>query len=628
MTTSVPRLLGGRYEVGALIGRGGMAEVHLGHDTRLGRAVAIKILRSDHVRDAHFLGRFRREAQSVAGLNHPNIVAVYDSGEDVLIESGGARLPVPWIVMEYVDGHTLRELLSERGRLAPHEAARITENVLDALAYSHQMGMVHRDIKPANVMVAGDGSVKVMDFGIARAMADTQATMTQTSSVMGTAQYISPEQAEGLAVDSRSDIYSTGCLLFELLTGRTPFIGEPVSLTYQHVTKPPPLASSVNPEVPESLDAIIALALTKDRDLRYQDAGEFRDDLRSFRLGRAVSPAALAALRADQPTAPVTQVAPPVAHPTVPPVVPPVRDSAPAPAPAPRRRRGGALLIASILLLALGVSAFAAKVWLDSRPKMVLVPAVVGTTVETAQARLKQAGFDVSTSYTASRQVAEDDVISQDPRGGTSQVAGTQITLTVSGGPATTRVPVLEGLTEKEAADALAKAGLMLGTTTTVDSATHPKGQVVKTSPEAYADAAEGDTVNLTVASGRITVPDLTGKSEDDARNILGELQLPVVTEKEYSDEPEGTVLRQDPKAGKVKVGTSITLVLAIPRPITTTKTLTTTSTPTSSPPTTSEPPTITEPPEPTTTEPPSPSEPPTLTSSTPPSTQTSGPIP
>ncbi|MCB1300723.1 MAG: serine/threonine protein kinase, partial [Tetrasphaera sp.] len=169
MTIHVPKLLGGRYEVGELIARGGMAEVHHGYDTRLGRTVAIKILRSDHVRDAHFLSRFRREAQSVAGLNHRNIVAVYDSGEDQLTETGGARVPVPWIIMEYVDGYTLRELLNEHGDLPPQEAARITESVLDALAYSHEMGMVHRDIKPANVMVAGDGTVKVMDFGIARA---------------------------------------------------------------------------------------------------------------------------------------------------------------------------------------------------------------------------------------------------------------------------------------------------------------------------------------------------------------------------------------------------------------------------------------------------------------------------
>ena len=205
-----PRLLGGRYEVGHLIGRGGMAEVHAGHDTRLGRTVAIKMLRSDLARDPAFLARFRREAQSAAGLNHPAIVAVYDSGEDSAVESGGARVAVPYIVMELVEGRTLREVLNEQTAMDPGEAAALTEGILAALDYSHRMGIVHRDIKPANVMLTDRGDVKVMDFGIARAVADTAATMTQTQSVVGTAQYLSPEQSQGTTVDSRSDLYSTG----------------------------------------------------------------------------------------------------------------------------------------------------------------------------------------------------------------------------------------------------------------------------------------------------------------------------------------------------------------------------------------------------------------------------------
>ena len=281
MSTSGPRLLGGRYEVGELIGRGGMAEVHLGHDARLGRPVAIKILRTDHARDAAFLTRFRREAQSVAGLNHRSIVAVYDSGEEHVPEAGGATLDIPYIVMEYVDGRTLRELLneSEDGTLEPTEAAHIAQRVLEALDYSHDMGIVHRDIKPGNVMVTNAGDVKVMDFGIARAIADTQATMTSTQAVIGTAQYISPEQARGETVDKRSDVYSTGCLLFELLTGRTPYTGEPISLTYQHVNAEIPLPSSVNPDVPADLDAVVVHALTKDRDERYPDAKTMAEDL-------------------------------------------------------------------------------------------------------------------------------------------------------------------------------------------------------------------------------------------------------------------------------------------------------------------------------------------------------------
>ncbi len=292
--STTPIVLGGRYEVGKLIGRGGMADVHLGHDTRLGRQVAIKILRSDLARDANFLTRFRREAQSAAGLNHPAIVAIFDSGEDESVDATGVKQTLPYIVMEHVDGHTLRERLSEVGQLSPEEAIPVTEGVLDALAYSHRMGIVHRDIKPANVMITETGQVKVMDFGIARAIADSAATMTQTHSVVGTAQYLSPEQATGQTVDARSDIYSSGCLLFELLAGRPPFTGDSaVAIAYQHVGEVPQPPSVWNDAVGGDLDAVTLHALTKDRDARYQDAATFRDDLERVRLGRTISAAAL-----------------------------------------------------------------------------------------------------------------------------------------------------------------------------------------------------------------------------------------------------------------------------------------------------------------------------------------------
>ncbi|HLV55789.1 MAG TPA: Stk1 family PASTA domain-containing Ser/Thr kinase, partial [Actinotalea caeni] len=287
-------MLAGRYEVGELIGRGGMAEVHIGRDTRLGRTVAIKVLRSDLARDPTFQARFRREAQSAASLNHPAIVSVYDTGEDTGVDATGNETHVPFIVMEYVEGHTVRDLLRDGAALPIDEAIEITAGVLSALEYSHRAGIVHRDIKPANVMIADDGSVKVMDFGIARAVADTSATMTQTQAVMGTAQYLSPEQAQGQTVDARSDLYSTGCMLFELLTGRAPFIGEsPVSIAYQHVGEKPPLASDFAPhEISNELDAVVLHSLEKRRDDRYQDATSFRSDLQSARMGRAVSAAA------------------------------------------------------------------------------------------------------------------------------------------------------------------------------------------------------------------------------------------------------------------------------------------------------------------------------------------------
>ena len=582
MTVPVPKLLGGRYEVGDLIARGGMAEVHHGYDTRLGRAVAIKILRSDHVRDTHFLSRFRREAQSVAGLNHRNIVAVYDSGEDFLLETGGAQVPVPWIVMEYVEGFTLREILTSNGPLPAQEATRITESILDALAYSHEMGMVHRDIKPANVMVSRDGSVKVMDFGIARAVADTQATMTQTSSVMGTAQYISPEQAEGLPVDSRSDLYSTGCLLFELMTGRTPFIGEPVSLTYQHVSKPPPAPSQFNEAVPEALDAVVAQALVKDRELRYQHAEDFRDDLRSVRLGRPVSAAAYAALRAEAPTyvvAPAEQV---------PAALSPSDQQDSDPPYAEPRRRWGALAMISSLLLAVGVLGFFARTYLDSRPDLVVVPSVVSKSIATATAELKAAGFDVPQTYQPSRETARDKVIEQQPRAGSEQIRGTQIALIVSGGPAATKVPPVNGLQLDEATQLIEDAGLTLGDVTVIDRAGYVTDRVVSATPPQFSDAAEGDVVTLVIASGRVSLPDLSGRTQDEARDELSKLRLPVKTIFRESSQAEGTVIQTDPEPGKVDVGTTVTVVLAKPLPVTATRTVTTTPTASASSPPTS----------------------------------------
>ncbi len=585
MTTRVPQLLGGRYEVGELIGRGGMAEVHLGYDTRLGRDVAIKILRSDHLRDVTFLGRFRREAQSVAGLSHPAIVAVYDSGEERARESGGASVSIPYIVMEFVDGMTLREVLRERGSLPPSEAARITEGVLGALDYSHRAGMVHRDIKPANVMITRDGSVKVMDFGIARAVADSQATMTQTSSVMGTAQYISPEQAEGQTVDARSDLYSAGCLLFELLTGRTPFVGEPVSLTYQHVTKPPPLPSSLNSAVPDDVDAVVLHALAKNRELRYQDAESFRADLQATRLGLPVSEAArhaLAAAERGETPAPVT-----------PPPTPPttasglvgdggerhtasweVRDAYAVPE---RRSRRGLAIVGVLLVAALALLGVVGKAYLDSRPKKVEVPVVLDLPYATAKAKIALAGFDVAPTYQASREVERDHVIKQDPPGNTSARQGSLVTLTVSTGPAPTRVPNLAGKSQSTARQLLADVGLSVGRVIKVDSRAQKAGRVISTNPAAFADAFEGDSVDLTVASGWIDLPDVVGKSEDEATNLLRGLDLNVTRTTELSTEPEGTVIRQDPLPGKVEAQSTVALVIAKPYPVTTTTTITTT---------------------------------------------------
>lgn len=289
------RLIGGRYELGEEIGRGGMATVHEAHDVRLGRRVAIKMLHAGRLGDRTFQGRFRREAQAAASLNHPHIVAVFDSGEDIVTNSVGLQEVIPYIVMERVQGHTLSQLMHDRGAFSADEAMRIVMRVLSALGYSHQRGIVHRDVKPGNVMLTDDGDVKVMDFGIARGGGESTATMTQTQAVIGTAQYLSPEQARGQDVDGRSDLYSAGCLLFELVTGRPPFVGDsPLAIAYQHVGEDPSLPSSHEHTIPRTLDTVIMHALVKDRDRRYQTADEFRDDLEAARAGRPLSPAAQA----------------------------------------------------------------------------------------------------------------------------------------------------------------------------------------------------------------------------------------------------------------------------------------------------------------------------------------------
>src|ERR1043165_5094781 len=280
-----PRLLGGRYELDGVVGRGGMAEVYRARDLRLDRIVAVKTLREDLARDQTFQARFRREAQSAASLNHPSIVAVYDTGEDMAGPS-----PVPYIVMEYVDGRTLRDLLRQDRRLLPERAVELVDGILRALDYSHRGGIVHRDIKPANGMITRAGDVKVMDFGIARAMADSAATMTQTAQVIGTAQYLSPEQARGERVDARSDLYSTGCLLYELLTGRPPFLGDsPVAIPSHHARENPVPPSRLDPEVPPWADSIVLRAMAKDPRERYQSAAEMRADIQRALSGVPVA---------------------------------------------------------------------------------------------------------------------------------------------------------------------------------------------------------------------------------------------------------------------------------------------------------------------------------------------------
>jgi serine/threonine-protein kinase len=603
-----PLLLGGRYEVGELLGRGGMAEVHLGHDTRLGRPVAIKMLRTDLARDPSFLKRFRREAQSSAGLNHASIVAVYDSGEDHSVESGGARVTVPYMVMEYVEGRTLREILTERGRLPTDEASRITEGVLDALGYSHRMGIVHSDIKPANVMVALDGSVKVMDFGIARAIADTAATMTQTQAVIGTAQYLSPEQAQGQTVDARSDLYSTGCMLYELLVGRPPFVGDsPVSIAYQHVGEQPVAPSAREEGISEDIDAIVLHALAKDREERYQDAASFRTDLQAARLGRPISQAAAASLAtlaagatselaAAEPTEVYAATTRP--HDGSPAVPAPgsTTSTFPAAVPARERRRRGAgatLLLTVAVLAALALLGFGVQQYLQMQKEAskVSVPGVVDKPRDTAVADLKREGLTrITESTTRSDTIVEGSVISQTPRAGTRvDPDTTTVNLVISSGPNAVVVPELSGMTVEEATAALEKAKLAVGRTVKVDTNVQPKDRVVSSDPEAGKSLPPGEIVNLNVSTGKVEVPKLIGMTQDEASAALSKLGLfPKTTYEETSRAKEGTVIDQKPaEKEKVDVGSDVSIVVAQrkpPPPPPTTVTPTPSETPSPSP--------------------------------------------
>ena len=571
---ATPRLLGGRYEIGDLLGRGGMAEVHLGRDTRLGRTVAIKMLRSDLARDPSFQARFRREAQSAAGLNHPAIVAVYDSGEEPAVEGG---VPVPYIVMEYVEGRTLRELVSPGRPMPWREALTVMSGVLAALAYSHRTGIVHRDIKPANVMVTPTGDIKVMDFGIARAIADSSATMTQTQAVIGTAQYLSPEQARGETVDARSDLYSAGCLLFELLTGRPPFVADsPVAVAYQHVGEAAPAPSSVVPEVPEAVDAIVLHALQKERGGRYQTADEFRDDVESAVAGRRISSAALGAAAGVGAVGAATEAIGAVpmsaATTTLPPAVPEAAILPDGDEDDDKPNRTGlwvllGLLVAALLAVAVLVlpGVLGGKTPTTPAAQKVSVPDLSGKTVAEATAALKAKGLTLGEQTTrADDTVPQDQIIEQDPASGAQVDKGAAVAVVVSTGPESVTVPDLVGKTQAQAKAALEKAGLQLGDVTETDTTEQEKGHVVSSNPASGDQVAKDTKVSLEIASGKVKVPNVIGMALSDATTTLTDAGLKVkATKYVESTQPEGTVTAQTHQNDTVEQGTTIELEIA-----------------------------------------------------------------
>ena len=579
--------VGGRYELGELLGRGGMAEVRKGTDVRLGRTVAIKRLRTDLASDATFQARFRREAQSAASLNHSAIVSVYDTGEEVTDDGTGKHVVAqPYIVMEYVAGRTLRDILREGRKILPERALEITSGVLAALDYSHRAGIIHRDIKPGNVMLTPAGDVKVMDFGIARAISDSQSTMTQTAAVVGTAQYLSPEQARGDAVDSRSDVYSTGCLLFELLTGRPPFVGDsPVSVAYQHVREQPPRPSSFDADLPPELDAIVMQALAKRLEDRYQSAAAMKEDIDRYLAGRPVQ---APAVPADAATTFVPPPAtPPLHEGDFTTVVPPEPSRHVADEPA-RRRSGPLILLGILLALLVGAAAYFGPKLLGSAPQQVSVPSVVGLTQKQAETAITDAGLVVGTvTQEASQDVAKGRVISQSPSVPGFVDPGGSVDFVVSTGKPDVQIPDVIGENKDAAADQLRNLGLQVKTKA-ADS-DEPKDNVIAVAPDVNATVAAGSTVTLTYSKGPKEVPDVVGKTEADATKQIEDRGFTVHSLPDTSStEPKGTVTQQSPDPGTtLDQGSTVTILVSTYEPPPTTSpspTQTPTGTPTGTP--------------------------------------------
>ena len=572
------KIIAGRYELGELIGRGGMAEVYSGVDTRLGRTVAIKLLKADLAADSSFEIRFRQEAQASARMAHPTIVRVYDAGDEVTLDSNGVERHLPYIVMELVRGEVLREILSSR-KLTQQEAIAYATGVLTALEFSHAAGVVHRDIKPANVMITDSNAVKVMDFGIARAVSDSSATLAHTNGIVGTAQYFSPEQARGETVDLRSDLYSTGVLLYEMLTGRPPFTGETaVSVAYQHVSEVAPTPSTINPNISSAIDSVVMKALAKDRVARFQSASEFRTALIASVSGQSVAAFDDGAQPATAPMQPIDQE---VLEPTT--LQPVLPESDPfaellasaneeatgtivaAPEPVTEliednafsqlgfetgstqvmtttiKKKNSTDKPSAALLWGFGSGAgvliIGLVIWLIAGGAALLnfggggggkiaVANVVGKTYDEAYTTLTNQKLLVDKQLQLSDTIPLGTVISTDPPAGQQVGAKTTITVLVSAGKEQVLMPDLRGLTEQEATLALTDAKLELGVITQSDSATVALNLVISSEPAANKSIPAGTIVNLVISTGMVSVPNVVNLDQADA---IAQLSAPQV---------------------------------------------------------------------------------------------------
>lgn len=559
-----------RYHLRQSIGTGGMSEVYEAEDSVLGRTVAIKMLRPDMARDVNFRERFHREAQNSGKLNHPNIVAVFDTGEKDV-----DGLMVPYIVMEYVQGRTLRDIVREDGPMPVEEAARVLKPVADALQSSHEAGIIHRDIKPANIMLTNTGQVKVMDFGIARALDDSTSAMTQTSAVIGTAQYLSPEQARGKPADARSDVYALGCVMYETVTGRTPFEGEtPFAVAYQHVQEDPaPPSELITEDLTErqrlGVDAVVLTAMAKHPADRYQSAWEMGDDLERLAQGQLPEAARSHVNDEDHPT---TMVAPVAAQHRA-----PVASTRPS-----EDEESGsglkwlaALLAASLVAI---IGYFAWDFWDSSRQEarereqeqqeaaqranMVTIPKVANRPRNEVVEELEKLGLLVSINEEASPDVPRGKVIRINPAEGSELQKNSSVTLTVSSGKEITEVPDLTGMKLDEANAALEEAELELHTDVEQVNDEAPAGEIISQNPAGGTQLSKGSKVRITVSKGQkeVSVPDVSGMDRDRAVEMLSSMDFDVNVNSVDSELPENQVLRVVEKGQKLPKGSQVTL--------------------------------------------------------------------
>ncbi|HAN24191.1 MAG: serine/threonine-protein kinase [Microbacterium sp.] len=561
-----PRVLDGRYRLDELIGRGGMASVYRGYDVTLGREVAIKLLARELASDDGFRTRFRLEAQSASRMSHPTIVRVYDAGETTTTFPDGTVVPEPYIVMELVRGTLVKDLIGDEP-LSVEDAVRITDGILEALQYSHRAGVIHRDIKPGNVMVTPTGQVKVMDFGIARAVSDGSSTVAETTQILGTASYFSPEQAKGETVDARADLYSAGVVLFELLTGHPPFRGDtPVAVAYQHVSEAPAAPSDERDDVPPIIDAVVSRALAKDPFDRFPDAAAFRGALAS----------ALRGVASDEPPAPTpTEVSDVLFAPST--------REATATAQSLRRlsttrattRTSPApttlwiwigTAIAAVVLIAVLAWVIAARAGAGAEAPPHTVPDVAQVAFTKASGTLSEAGFTVQQRAEASTTVASGNVIRTDPAAGTVSAQGATVVVYVSTGVPMVPVPTLQGLSQDAATSVLTNAGLALGAVTQQDDPTAKSGTVLSASSAAGTNVPAGTSIALVVATGKVALPDLTGFTVSAAESQLQKLGLtPAQTNDQTctaSKPPTVKVMSVAP--GEVPIQSTVTLTVCV----------------------------------------------------------------